>query len=388
MSPELTSGFVLFVFTSRVVLALRLEAVHRRRAVNAPWRDATPLSGADYSAAELSEQNDCVWLLDQLALPSVTRYHSYRTSTAVADAIRDMVVRGAPAIGIAAAYGMTLAALEQCQADATGYVVGLQAAAEGLIATRPTAVNLSWAVERCLMLAREHATAPGAARHVAMAELARSIHRDDVAACKAMGAHGAERIESGMTVLTHCNAGALATGGYGTALGVIRAAADAGKQLKVFASETRPYLQGARLTSWELHQDGIDVTVISDNMVGHCMQQGLIDAVVVGADRVVANGDVANKIGTYAIACLAQHHGLPFFVAAPWSTFDLQTKTGADIVIEQRSRGELVQVGQRQLVADGIAVYNPAFDVTPASLVETIFTERGPIDPAVIPAGE
>jgi methylthioribose-1-phosphate isomerase len=350
-----------------------------------PWGERPALSGASYSAAEIAEGGDTVWLLDQLLLPKQLHYRSYTTWQGVAEGIREMVVRGAPAIGVAAAYAMTLAASSSANCTGEAFVAEMKAASAGLLATRPTAVNLAWAVDQCIERSMAVATQPGAQRLRALRDLALSIHRDDVAACQAMGRVGAARLKDGMTVLTHCNAGALATGGYGTALGVIRAAVAAGKQIRVLASETRPYLQGARLTSWELHEDGIDVTVISDNMVAHCMQKGMVDAVVVGADRIAANGDVANKIGTYGIACLAKQHALPMYVAAPWSTVDLATPSGAEIAIEQRPRNELTELGARLLVAEGIAVYNPAFDVTPAGLIQAIFCERGELEPACLP---
>jgi methylthioribose-1-phosphate isomerase len=361
---------------------------------SSPWDPMEPLSGTSYSAAELAPDDARIYVLDQRRLPTVEVYLERTDVAGAATSIRDMEVRGAPAIGITAAYGMTLAAHANVEADATGYLSAMRSAGELLEATRPTAVNLSWAVNRCLELATAHASEPGEARWHAQADHARAIHRDDVASCRAMGAIGAthvmshttrKRADGKLSMLTHCNAGALATGGYGTALGVLRALAAqvvGGGGLRVFAGETRPYLQGARLTAWELHKDDIDVTVVSDNMVAHCMQQGMIDAVVVGADRISANGDVANKIGTYGIACLARHHGIPFYVAAPWSTVDLATADGASIVIEQRAARELTHLGEIQLVPDGAGVYNPAFDATPAELIDAIFTETGAYPPA------
>ena len=343
------------------------------------------LSGADYSAAELSADDRRLHVLDQRLLPTRETYLVYEDVAGAAESIRDMVVRGAPAIGITAAYGMTLAAGAARDANAAGYREQMSAAAAVLDASRPTAVNLTWATRRCRALAERHADEPGAVRVQQMGQLARSIHREDVASCRAMGELGAGRLQAhqpAITVLTHCNAGALATGGYGTALGVIRAAHERGFLAGVYATETRPYLQGARLTAWELHRDHIPVTVITDSMVGHCMQQGRIGAVVVGADRIARNGDVANKIGTYGHACLAHQHGIPFYVAAPWSTVDLQTATGADIVIEERAPDELKRVGDTQLVPAPVGVYNPAFDVTPARLITAIVTERGVFSPA------
>ncbi|MCC6556323.1 MAG: S-methyl-5-thioribose-1-phosphate isomerase, partial [Polyangiaceae bacterium] len=242
--------------------------------------------------------------------------------------------------------------------------------------------NLAWAVGRALAAAEQHAPLPGQARAQALADLARSIHRDDVEACRAMGRAGAARLPDEGAVLTHCNAGALATGGYGTALGVIRAAAEAGKRVRVLADETRPYLQGARLTAWELHRDGIPVEVICEGMAAFYMRRGEVRAVIVGADRIARSGDVANKIGTYALACLARHHGIPFYVAAPWSTIDLATPDGAAIPIEERSSGEVAVIAGRRVVPEGVRARHPAFDVTPAELVTAIFTERGELAPS------
>jgi methylthioribose-1-phosphate isomerase len=295
-----------------------------------------------------------------------------------------MVVRGAPAIGIAAAYGLALQAhLER--GDAKSFLMANGVASRILNAARPTAVNLAWAIARMGRRAAEVAALAPDARALAMREEAETIHREDLAACREMSRIGAERIPDGSTVLTHCNAGALATGGYGTALGVIRAAHALGKRIRVFADETRPYLQGARLTAWELHQDGIPVEVITDSMAGHFFQRGEIGFCVVGSDRIAANGDVANKIGTYTVAVLAKEHGVPFTVAAPWSTVDLACKSGSEIVIEERARDEVAKIGEHVLVGDGIGVRHPAFDVTPARLVNEVFTERGAFRPA---AGE
>lgn len=332
-----------------------------------------PLSGARFSAVELLPGDDAVVMLDQRELPQQELYHRLVTVDEVARGIRDMVVRGAPAIGISAAYGMVLAAR-------TGQE--LHHAATLLKATRPTAVNLAWAVDRMLDAGRR---APPSGVANALADEARSIHREDVAACRRIGEIGAARVPDGATILTHCNAGALATGGYGTALGVIRAAHEAGKSVRVFADETRPYLQGARLTAWELREIGVDVTVIADVAAGYLFSRGEITLAVVGADRIAANGDVANKIGTYTVACLASAHGRPFYVAAPWSTVDLRCPSGDAIVIEERGAAEVTHLGSRQLAPDGVGVRNPAFDVTPARLVGMIVTERGAVEPA---AGE
>ena len=355
--------------------------------VTPPWHPHAALSGSSYSAAELSQQNDRVFLLEQRELPVHETYHTYMTVKAVAGAIKTMVVRGAPAIGITAAYGMVLAAYDAVPLDAGGYLETMRNAGEILNASRPTAVNLAWAVKKCMALADAHAKLPGAERWEAMAALARQIHVEDVEACRAMGRIGGARFPDEGTVLTHCNAGALATGGYGTALGVIRGAIEMGKRIRVLADETRPYLQGARLTAWELHKDGIPVEVLADNMAGWFMKRGEIAAVVVGADRIAKNGDVANKIGTYSVACLAKMHGIPFYVAAPWSTVDLATPDGSMIPIEERSRDEVAKVGGATLIPDGVGARHPAFDVTPAELITAIFTERGEFKPSEIARG-
>jgi methylthioribose-1-phosphate isomerase len=351
-----------------------------------PELSRAPLSGASqgFFAVEYEPETGEVVMLDQRRLPTEVVYHRFTKPDEVARAIRDMVVRGAPAIGISAAYALVQLARSE-RGEASTFLVANGIAGRLLNETRPTAVNLAWAVARMGRKAAEVAALDPEARERALQEEAEAIHREDVEACRAMGALGAKDVPDGATILTHCNAGALATGGYGTALGVIRAAHEAGKRVRVLASETRPYLQGARLTSWELAADGIDVEVITDGMSGHFFQKGAIDFVVVGSDRVCANGDVANKIGTYTHAVLAEAHGVPFTVAAPWSTVDLRCATGADVPIEQRSREEVARVGDRVLVADGIGVRHPAFDVTPARLVKAIYTERGTVRPA---AGE
>lgn len=335
-----------------------------------PLPHPSPLSGASYSAAELSLCNERVFLLDQRRLPEREYYVEAVDANEVAGAIRDMVVRGAPAIGIAAAYGLALAARR-------GRTHLLAAAAE-LRRARPTAVNLAWAVNRVLTAT---ASTPDSELWQEVAEEARRIHREDVEANRRMGELGAASIPRGSTVLTHCNAGALATGGFGTALGVIRAAHRQGKVARVFADETRPWLQGARLTAWELHRDGIPVTVIGDSSAASFFAKGQIDAVVVGSDRIAANGDVANKIGTYGVACLAERHGCPFYVAAPWSTVDLQCPSGADIPIEMRPETEVTHFRGQRITPEGVAADNPSFDVTPAALVTAIFTERGVVQP-------
>jgi methylthioribose-1-phosphate isomerase len=332
-----------------------------------------PLSQASYSAAELMPGDDAVLLLDQRLLPAREEYLCLTTVEEVARAIGDMVVRGAPAIGIAAAYGMVLAARDSAR--------DLEEAGKLLVSVRPTAVNLAWAVRRMLYRASDMADSNRTSIAEALAEEARNLHREDVASCREIGRRGAERVPDGATILTHCNAGALATGGYGTALGVIRAARDAGKQVRVLADETRPYLQGARLTAWELARDGIAVEVITDNAAGYFFASGAIDLAVVGADRIAENGDVANKIGTYGVACLCQAHGRPFYVAAPWSTVDEACPNGLSIPIEQRPAREVTHFGDTAVVPDGIGVRNPSFDVTPARLVSAIFTERGVVEP-------
>ena len=315
-------------------------------------------------------------LLDQRVLPNEVRYVRCTSSADVAEAIRSMVVRGAPAIGCAAAYGIAIAALE-AQRAGVDLVTHLQAAAETLAATRPTAINLRWALER--MQARWSASSAAAveAPEADLLAEAHVIHAEDIAANRAMGRHGAELLPGACRVLTHCNAGALATAGHGTALGVIRSAVAAGKKIEVIADETRPFLQGARLTAWELQRDGIPVTLVADSAAGYLMSRGLIDAVIVGADRVAANGDVANKIGTYTIAALASRHGLPFYVACPVSTIDARIATGADIPIEERAAEEVTGFGDLRWAPAGIAVRNPAFDVTPAELITALVTERG-----------
>jgi len=339
-----------------------------------------PLSGADWFAVEIDPATCEVVMLDQRLLPGAVRYHRFRKPDEVADAIREMVVRGAPAIGIAAAYALALVARDE-RGDARMFLVANGMAGRILNGTRPTAVNLAWAIARMSRKAGEVAELSPEERFAGMLAEAEAIHREDVVSCKRMGELGAEDVPDGAVVLTHCNAGALATGGYGTALGVIRAAHAQGKNIRVLADETRPYLQGARLTAWELHQDGIPVEVIADSMAGHFLQRGEVQFVVVGSDRIAANADVANKIGTYSVAVLANQHDVPFTVAAPWSTVDLRMRSGADIPIEQRSRDEVARIGETILVADGIGCRHPGFDITPAALVDAIYTERGVVHP-------
>jgi methylthioribose-1-phosphate isomerase len=339
-----------------------------------------PLSEADYFAVEYDPTTHEVVMLDQRRLPTELVYHRFRKPDQVADAIRAMVVRGAPAIGIAAAYAIALQA-QLSDGDSASFLLANGIAGRVLGATRPTAVNLAWAIARMARVAAGAAALDGESRQRAMLAEAEAIHREDVRACRAIGQLGAERVPEGATILTHCNAGALATGGYGTALGVIRAAHAQGKRVRVLADETRPYLQGARLTSWELARDGIPVEVITDSMAAHFFQRGEIDFVVVGSDRIAKNGDVANKIGTYGVALLARAHDVPFTVAAPWSTVDLHSPDGAAIPIEERSHDEVAQIGGLRIVGEGVAVRHPAFDVTPARLVDAVFTERGTFAP-------
>ena len=339
-----------------------------------------PLSGADYSAVELMPGDREVALLDQRALPLIERYGRLDRVEQVAVAIETLAVRGAPAIGIAAAYGLVLAAGQEA-GGAAAFDSAMDVASHRLRSTRPTAVNLAWAIERMGRVVSAVAALPPAERTARLAAEARAIHAEDVAACWAMGRLGAARVPDGAVILTHCNAGALATGGVGTALGVVRAARAAGKRVRVVACETRPVLQGARLTAWELARDGFDVTLITDSMVAQLMRRGGVDLVVVGADRIARSADVANKIGTYGVACLAEAHEVPFYVAAPWSTVDLACADGEAIPIEQRDAGEVLSLGGTRIAPQGIRVDNPAFDVTPARLIRAIFTERGEVRP-------
>ncbi len=324
--------------------------------------------------------NEGVSLLDQRLLPTEEKYLMLRSYEEVADAIKNMVVRGAPAIGVSAAMGLALGANQSVGTSVADLEFDFRFMCKVMEATRPTAVNLFWAVERMRAAlakakAETHDVEEVKKRLVAEAQ---AIYNEDIASNRALGKFGGELIADGATVLTHCNAGALATAGdYGTALGVIRGAIDAGKRVAVIADETRPFLQGARLTAWELAKDNIPVTVITDNMAGHVMKQGKVDCVVVGADRIAANGDAANKIGTYMVAVLAKQHNIPFYVAAPISTVDLSTATGADIPIEQRDAREVTHVGDHQLTPDGVDVHNFAFDVTPHELIAAIVTDRG-----------
>jgi methylthioribose-1-phosphate isomerase len=329
-------------------------------------------------------QTDAVVMVDQRKLPGQEIYVRCRTAAEVARAIRTMVIRGAPAIGVAAAYGIALG-MQKSKADGTRqFAVEFNKLCEQMAATRPTAVNLFWAIDRM-----KRAFAAGVQAGESVGEIgvrlereAQAIHDEDVESCRSIGRLGADVVPASARILTHCNAGALATAGYGTALGVIRAAAERGKVQSVFADETRPFMQGARLTAWELTRDHIPTTVITESMAGPLMQQAGVDVAVVGADRIAANGDVANKIGTYTVALLAHAHGIPFYVAAPLSTIDLATADGSQIPIEQRSARELTHLGSTRLAPEGAGIWNPAFDITPARLVTGIVTERGVVAPA------
>ena len=324
---------------------------------------------------EWTEQG--VRFIDQTKLPTEETYVTCKTYEQVADAIRTMVVRGAPAIGVAAAMGIALG-VHNSKAETVGELKrDLDQICDVIGKTRPTAVNLFWAIRRMQEKFERARIRPIAQIKRDLVEEAKRMHAEDIAANQAMGRYGATLMPSDGGVLTHCNAGALATAGYGTALGVIRAAVEQGKKIHVYADETRPFLQGSRLTAWELMKDGIPTTVISDNMAGAMMKQGKIGAIVVGADRIAANGDVANKIGTYTVAVLAKENGIPFYVAAPISTVDLACPDGDRIPIEQRNPKEVTHIGGKQMTPDGVSIENPAFDVTPAKYVAAIITERG-----------
>jgi methylthioribose-1-phosphate isomerase len=330
--------------------------------------------------------DDGVVMVDQRKLPGQEVYVRCRTAPEVARAIRTMVVRGAPAIGVAAAMGMALG-MQRSRAKGTHqFTVEFQKLCDLMAATRPTAVNLFWAIDRMKRAFGEGVRAGESVEELSarLEAEARRIHDEDVASCRAMGLHGAQVVPDEARVLTHCNAGALATAGYGSALGVIRAAVEQGKRIAVFADETRPFLQGARPTAWELVRDGIETTVITDSMAGPLMRKRLIDLVIVGADRIAANGDVANKIGTYTVAVLAREHGIPFYVAAPLSTVDLATPDGESIPIEERNQREVSHFGASRVTPIGALIRNPAFDVTPHAYVAGIITERGIFRPPYI----
>jgi methylthioribose-1-phosphate isomerase len=327
----------------------------------------------------IARDGDAVVMIDQRKLPMQEVYVRCKTAAEVARAIKTMVIRGAPAIGVAAALGLALGMRRSAATGTQKFAAEFYKLCELMAATRPTAVNLFWAIER---MKRSFAEAVEAGESVdqvkdRLEREADRIHDEDVQSCRALGAFGAQVVPEEARILTHCNAGALATAGYGTALGVIRGAVAAGKHVAVFADETRPFLQGARLTAWELTRDGIDTTVITDNMAGALMRQGRVNLVVVGADRIAANGDTANKIGTYGVAVLARQHAIPFYVAAPLSTIDLKTPDGEHIPIEERSPKEVTHVGGAQLAPHGVRIWNPAFDVTPHDLIAGIITDRG-----------
>lgn len=335
---------------------------------------------------QFSPDKDALVLLDQRLLPTQVEWFDCRTTEDICFALKVMVVRGAPAIGVTAAYGCYLAVRETQRAQDADWKTALEARLTLIENARPTAVNLAWAVREMRRVWRESgATSLDQLAGIWLAR-AQEIHLADIEMCKAMGRFGGELIDDGDTVMTHCNAGALATAGYGTALGVIRGAVDAGKKIQVIANETRPFLQGARLTAWELHRDGIPVRVACDNACALLMKRGLVQKVVVGADRIAANGDAVNKIGTFGVALLARNFNIPFYVAAPVYTIDPATPTGDAVPIEDRTPREVTHVGETQVVPDGVPVYNLAFDPTPAELIAGIVTERGVLRPPYGPA--
>jgi methylthioribose-1-phosphate isomerase len=324
-------------------------------------------------------KHDTIVMIDQRKLPSVEVYVTCKTATEVAKAIKTMVIRGAPAIGVAAAMGIAVGMKKSKATGTKQFTTEFQKTCDLMAGTRPTAVNLFWAIDRMKDVFAEAAQSGCSVDEIKqrLEAAAQRVHDEDIASCRALGAHGATLVPQSARILTHCNAGALATAGYGTALGVVRAAAEQGKRVAVLADETRPFLQGARLTAWELIKDGIDTTVITDNMAGAMMRLGDVDLVVVGADRIAANGDVANKVGTYGVAVLAREHGIPFYVAAPISTVDLNTPDGSQIPIEERNEREVTHVGASRLTPEGARIRNPAFDITPSKYVTAIITERG-----------
>ena len=343
------------------------------------------MTGKDENIFTVEYANGKLMLLDQTALPAAERYIECENWQRVAKAISDLEVRGAPAIGVTAAFGLVLAVKASLATTHKEMLNELEAVAESLIATRPTAVNLAWAVQEVMEVARSSQTAEEMQQNVE--NTAQRLHAEDLAICKAIGDAGAELLAGAKNVITHCNAGGLATVGYGTALGVIRSAHRENPDLHVWVDETRPVLQGARLSSYELHRDGINCTVIVDGAAASVLREGKVGAAVVGADRVAANGDAANKIGTYGLAVLARHHGVPFYVAAPLSTIDQATPNGSSIEIEQRPGLEISEYRGEAITPDGVAVHNPAFDVTPAELIDGIITEigvlRAPYAPAI-----
>ncbi|OGW56992.1 MAG: S-methyl-5-thioribose-1-phosphate isomerase [Nitrospirae bacterium RIFCSPLOW2_12_42_9] len=323
-----------------------------------------------------------VRMLDQTRLPLEVTFFDCRTYHDVAKGIKDLIIRGAPAIGIAAAMGVALGAQEINTKNFKNFYDELEKVCNHIGSTRPTAVNLFWAINRMKEFTLSNKEKPIIEIKKVLIDEANRILQEDIEACKTMGRHGAQFIKDGDTILTRCNAGALATGGYGTALGVIRAAKEEGKEIKVFADETRPVLQGARLTAWELMEDGIAVTLITDNMAGYFMKKGMINLCIVGADRIARNGDVANKIGTYSVAVLAREHGIPFYVAAPLSTIDFNIPSGEHIPIEERNPAEVSHIfGKTQIAPSKVRILNPAFDVTPARYIAAIITEKGCFKP-------
>ena len=324
-------------------------------------------------------RDDAIVMVDQRKLPKQERYVKCRTGAQVVRAIKTMVIRGAPAIGVAAAMGLAMGVVRSKAKGTTQLAAEFYKLCDLMAGTRPTAVNLFWAIDRMKQVFAAAVRAGHSVEEVAarLRHEAQVIHDEDVESCRTIGSYGASVVPDTARVLTHCNAGALATAGYGTALGVIRRAVEEGKRVAVFAGETRPFLQGARLTAWELVRDGIDTTVITDSMAGSLRRDGQIELVIVGADRIAANGDVANKIGTYSVAVLARAHDLLFYVAAPTSTIDLATPDGAHIPIEERNAREVTHLGASQLAPDGAGIRNPAFDVTPSQYVSAIITERG-----------
>jgi methylthioribose-1-phosphate isomerase len=331
------------------------------------------------SVKTIEYKGDCVVLIDQTKLPVKEEFAVCETYKDVGKAIKNMLIRGAPAIGVAAAMGIALGAQSIKQKDFAGFKKEFDKICDHLAGTRPTAVNLFWAIDRMTDLLNESSAKTTLQIKKILKAEAKRVLQEDIRICRKIGINSAGLIAEGDTILTHCNAGALATGGYGTALGVIRAAHDAKKRINVFAGETRPFLQGARLTAWELMKDNIPVTLITDNMAGHFMQKGMIDKIVVGADRIASNGDTANKIGTYSLAVLAKEHNIPFYVAAPISTIDFVAKSGADIPIEERNTKEVSHVFGKRVASHDIEIRNPAFDVTPAKYISAIVTEMGVI---------
>jgi methylthioribose-1-phosphate isomerase len=334
----------------------------------------------------IAREPDAIVMIDQRKLPTAEVYVRCTSAAEVARAIKTMVIRGAPAIGVAAAMGVALGMRRSKATGTQRYAAEFYRICEQLTATRPTAVNLFWAVERMKQAFASAASAGESVEQITerLDREAQAIHDEDVANCRAIGAHGADLVPADAIILTHCNAGALATAGYGTALGVVRGAVEQGKRVRVLADETRPFLQGARLTAWELVRDGIHTTVIADNMAGAIMRTDRVDLVVVGADRIAANGDTANKIGTYSLAVLAREHGIPFYVAAPLSTIDLRTPDGAAIPIEERSGREISHLAGARITPEGALLRNPAFDITPNRLITGIVTERGVFTPPYV----